>query len=98
MTEEDFILHAHDLAMSADYNEAAFGRFLKEVLPVYKRLVEEETRRADYDPELFAHATLISLSSLIAIYASIAAKPGLERMCRATVLKGLQQVEQEVGR
>lgn len=97
MTEEDFILRAHDLSMSANYNEAAFGRFLKEVLPAYKRLVEDETRRDDYDPKLFAHATIIGLSSLIATYASIVAKPGLERVCRMMVLEGLQRVEQEIG-
>lgn len=96
MTDEEFHLAVHNMSMSPDFAEAAFGRFLKEILPRYRQLAEAEATRVNFDPGDYAHSTLLGVSAIISVYAALFAKPGHERIARRLLIEGLQQIEREI--
>src|SRR5690606_9654034 len=57
MTDEEFHLTVHNMSMSQDYTEAAFGRFLKEILPRYRQLAEAEATRVNFEPGEYGRST-----------------------------------------
>ena len=98
MTDEEFYLTVHDMSMSPYYAEAAFGRFLKEILPRYRQLAEAEAMRVNFEPDEYARSIILSISAIISVYASLFAKPGHERITRRLLIEGLQQIEREMER
>lgn len=97
MDEVEFLMEAHGLAMSNDYGEAAYGRFLKEFVPRYRAFILAERERPDHTAGEFANSCVLGISSLIAMYASVCGRPECFSEVRKLFIEALTACENDKG-
>ena len=63
-SDEDIVMHLHELSMSDDIAVASEGKFLKEVYPVWDKWMTEQVLSQDIEPTDTIRAIVTSLSKL----------------------------------